>query len=212
MKNKFDVKRVTIVPPNFDHATFLLTGVTPLLINNWGMADPYGYMPKPNPRSAKDRLAFCKYVDRDGGWDGVPCTAFRSGMIDACRLAGLMMSMAKLSLFVESDGTDIRSGKPIVRLLNTRGVEQRCKISCGKDQMYRSRCLYDKGWQINLRVKWDADQFQLGDVTNLLMRTGQQIGIGEGRPYSRHSAATGYGTFECKSVTVGVTVQTGKAA
>ena len=33
------------------------------------------------------------------------------------------------------------------------------------------------------------------DVTNLLMRVGQQVGIGEGRPDSKNSAGMGWGTF-----------------
>jgi len=33
-------------------------------------------------------------------------------------------------------------------------------------------------------------------VTNLLSRVGMQVGIGEGRPFSKNSAGMGWGTFE----------------
>jgi hypothetical protein len=50
-------------------------------------------------------------------------------------------------------------------------------------------------WGANVRVKYDADQFTIQDVTNLMQRVGMQVGIGEGRPDSRDSAGLGWGTF-----------------
>jgi len=44
-------------------------------------------------------------------------------------------------------------------------------------------------------VNFDADQFTVQDVTNLMQRVGMQVGIGEGRPDSRDSAGLGWGTF-----------------
>jgi hypothetical protein len=44
-------------------------------------------------------------------------------------------------------------------------------------------------------VVYDADQFTLEDVSNLLARAGMQVGIGEGRPDSKMSAGMGWGTF-----------------
>jgi len=51
-------------------------------------------------------------------------------------------------------------------------------------------------WGAHVRVKYDADQFTLTDVTNLMARVGMQVGIGEGRPDSKSSAGLGWGTFE----------------
>jgi hypothetical protein len=51
-------------------------------------------------------------------------------------------------------------------------------------------------WGLTLKVKFDADQFSATDVTNLLLRAGLQVGVGEGRPDSRESAGLGWGTFE----------------
>mgnify|MGYP000574967647 FL=1 len=50
-------------------------------------------------------------------------------------------------------------------------------------------------WSCVLRVTYDEDQFSLQDVTNLLVRVGTQVGIGEGRPDSRQSAGLGWGLF-----------------
>jgi hypothetical protein len=38
--------------------------------------------------------------------------------------------------------------------------------------------------------------FSLDDISNLLMRVGLQVGLGEGRPDSKKSAGMGWGTFE----------------
>jgi hypothetical protein len=51
-------------------------------------------------------------------------------------------------------------------------------------------------WKASLTIRYDADQFTVEDVTNLVMRVGMQVGIGEGRPDSRNSAGMGWGTFE----------------
>ena len=50
-------------------------------------------------------------------------------------------------------------------------------------------------WAADVKVSYDADQFTLQDVTNLMQRVGMQVGIGEGRPDSRDSAGLGWGTF-----------------
>jgi hypothetical protein len=51
-------------------------------------------------------------------------------------------------------------------------------------------------WSANLRIKFDADQFSVMDVTNLLARVGEQVAFGEGRHDSKNSAGMGWGTFE----------------
>ena len=50
-----------------------------------------------------------------------------------------------------------------------------------------------------MRVRFDADQFTLTDVANLLMRVGMQVGIGEGRPFSKNSNGMGWGLFDLKN-------------
>jgi hypothetical protein len=55
-------------------------------------------------------------------------------------------------------------------------------------------------WHINLRVNYDEDQFTLTDVSNLLMRAGIQVGIGEGRHDSKSSTGLGFGSFKIEGV------------
>jgi hypothetical protein len=60
----------------------------------------------------------------------------------------------------------------------------------------RPRAHFDPGWEAEVRIQYDADQFTLTDVTNLLLRVGKQVGVGAGRPDSTKSTGMGWGTFE----------------
>jgi hypothetical protein len=150
-------------------------------------------------REARDFKADYKaamHVSEEG-WVGVPAGAFRTAMIDVCRLVGYHMTLAKLSVFVEADGIDVVDGTPLVKLkgkheMNISGVRNATGVLD-----LRSRPMWRR-WSIDLRVRWDEDQFSLSDVTNLLNRAGQQCGIGEGRPNSRKSTGIGFGTFKIK--------------
>jgi hypothetical protein len=53
-----------------------------------------------------------------------------------------------------------------------------------------------KQWKMTVRVRYDADMFSHNDIINLMMRVGQQVGIGEGRPDSKNSAGMGWGLFD----------------
>ena len=50
-------------------------------------------------------------------------------------------------------------------------------------------------WKAKIRIRYDADQFNVADISNLLARVGTQVGIGEGRPDSKNSCGMGWGTF-----------------
>ena len=134
------------------------------------------------------------------GWAGVHAGAFRQGLISACRLVGFRMTLAKLSVFIEADGFDRVDGVPLVKLDagEPEKLEMAVRNATGVADirvrpMWRERAL-------NLRVRYDEEQFTLTDVTNLLLRVGRQVGIGEGRPDSRDSAGLGWGTFEIEGV------------
>lgn len=125
---------------------------------------------------------------------GIPASAFRAAAVSACRLVGFQMTLGKLSIFVEDDFVDPRDGTPLVAIhgeprsfiapvRNASGV---CDLRCRAQWM---------AWSCNLRIKYDADQFKLSDVVNLLTRIGTQVGVGEGRPDSKKSCGCGWGTF-----------------
>lgn len=149
-------------------------------------------------REAKDFEALyegAKHVS-DEGWEGIAAPAFRNGAIDACRAAGFVMTRAKMALMIEADGFDRVDGSPLVRL--TSGVAEMW-IAPTRNQTgvvdLRARPLY-RDWGAFLRVKYDAGMLTQTDVVNLIARVGMQIGVGEGRPFSKNSAGLGFGLFE----------------
>ncbi len=128
------------------------------------------------------------------GWVGIPAGAFRQGMISACRLVGFKMTLAKLSVFVAADGFDAIDGVPLIRINGTpERIDMAVRNATGVADI-RVRPIW-REWSADVRVRYDADQFTLNDVTNLMDRVGMQVGIGEGRPDSRQSAGLGWGTF-----------------
>lgn len=129
------------------------------------------------------------------GWCGIPAPGFRNAMIDACRLVGFKMTIGKQSIFIDADGIDSGDGTPLVRIDGDRELhEGMVRLPTGVADV-RIRPMW-RQWSATLRVKFDGDQFSLTDVSNLLMRAGLQVGIGEGRPFSKNSTGLGWGTFE----------------
>lgn len=129
------------------------------------------------------------------GWYGIPASSFRNAMISACRLVGFKMTLAKLSVFVVEDGFDAVDGLPLVRIHGEpEMVTMAVRNATGVADL-RARPMW-REWSCMLHMRYDEDQFSLDDVTNLLWRVGQQVGIGEGRPDSRQSAGLGWGLFK----------------
>jgi hypothetical protein len=131
----------------------------------------------------------------DEGWHGIPASAFRAGMIDACRLVGFKMTQAKMSVFVEADGFDKIDAVPLIKIkgkpepskMHVRNATGVCDL--------RVRAKFWP-WSAVVRISYDAGQFSASDAMNLLHRVGAQVGIGEGRPFSKNSAGMGWGTFK----------------
>lgn len=129
------------------------------------------------------------------GTCGIPCAAFRNALISTCRLVGFKMTIAKLSVFIVADGLDIVDGTPLVRIEGT--PEQSIlpvRNATGVIDL-RVRPLW-REWAANLTIRYDEEQFSTQDVTNLLIRAGRQVGVGEGRPDSRDSNGIEYGLFD----------------
>jgi hypothetical protein len=154
-------------------------------------------------RDFEDDCLSAQYISTEG-WHGIPAGAFRTAMIDCCRLVNYKMTFAKLSVFVEADGFDKIDGTPLVRLMPPNGnktFEPETNIGGVRNANgsldLRARPMW-RHWKAALRVRYDADQFTLDDVSNLLARVGKQCGIGEGRPNSRKSTGIGFGLFSLK--------------
>lgn len=128
------------------------------------------------------------------GWVGIPAASFRNALISACRVVGFAMTKAKLSLFCLADGFDAIDGQGLVKI---EGEPEMTVLPVRNETGVadlRARPMWRK-WSAVLRLRYDADQFAADDVMNLLVRAGQQVGIGEGRPDSKKSAGLGFGTF-----------------
>lgn len=145
------------------------------------------------PANYQKRYENSKHVSEEG-WCGIPCAAFRSAMISACRLVNYKMTIAKLSIFVLPDGIDRDEGTPLVRIYGK--VERNDSRTRNDDGSlgFSARAMW-REWYCKLRLQWDADQFSDKSILNLLARVGMQVGVGEGRHDSRSSNGMGWGTF-----------------
>ncbi len=202
---------LTIPAPKFRTATFKLVGTAPYMQARFAqkamnaMAEKMragSTAAKGKTRSARDfndDFLQAQHISEDG-WVGIPASAFRKAMISACRIVNFKMTLAKLSLFVERDGLDKVDGTPLVKLDAPPPEMSVMPVRNATGVMdLRARPQWRK-WGVTIRVRYDADQFLLADVTNLVNRVGCQVGIGEGRPDSRESAGMDMGTFEIESV------------
>lgn len=202
-----EAKTVSIKPPNFGTAEFWIHGVEPLVIHRFSsktknemklkMETGKAASNKKNreARNTDDLFEEARYRSKDG-WDGFHAGALRAALISACRLVGFKMTLAKLSVFVEADGRDAREPQiPLIRIHgNAQKQEDMARVETGQPYV-TVRAAYHE-WKAKVRIRWDADQFTLADVTNLLARVGLQVGIGEGRPDSKKSTGMGWGLFE----------------
>lgn len=135
------------------------------------------------------------YYKSDEDWHGIPANSFRSAMIRACTLVGFAMTQARMSVFIMEDGYDKDGTTPLVRIEGVPAkLEQTLRNDNGGADI-RVRTIFRK-WKTTVRVRFDADQFTIQEVANLLARAGVQVGVGEGRPASRESGGCGWGTFE----------------
>ena len=195
---------VTITAPNFKTIALHLIGTAPLLQLRFAAKAEILARQQEGSSSKSKRKHTAKDVDKlfreaqhvsDEGWNGIPCAAFRNAMISACRLVGFKMTLAKLGVFVEADGLSRDDETPLVRL--TKGAAKihtsHCRNATGVIDIRVRACF--KEWECKPRVRFDADLFKTQDIVNLLYRSGQQVGVGEGRPDSRESAGMGYGLF-----------------
>jgi len=199
---------VVISPPNFQVAVFKIVGTSPYCQNKF--SDKARHMMRiaqeAGSTGGKGRKKVAKdfkqcYEDAkhisDDGWCGMPATAFRNACVAACRMTGVKMTHAKLSIFVEADGIDAGDMSPLIKI--TKGKPKYSEMAVRNETGVcdlRARPMWAPGWEAIVRIRFDGDQFTLEDVTNLLNRVGMQVGIGEGRPSSPKSCGMGWGLFE----------------
>lgn len=197
---------VQIAPPRLATAQFKIIGTAPFVQLRFSQKAMTAMMDKMKAgsqakgkkvraaRDFDDDFEQAKHISTEG-WCGIPAGAFRMAMISACRLVGFKMTLAKLSIFVLSDGFDKVDGVPLVKLEGT--PEKNVMAVRNQTGVADIRCRpMWREWSCSVKIQFDQDQFSLEDITNLLSRVGLQVGLGEGRPDSRESAGLGWGTFK----------------
>jgi len=198
---------VQISAPKIETAVFKIRGTAPFVQLRFSQKAMNTMMDKmaagstakgKKVREARDfdeDMRNAMHISTDG-WVGIPASAFRQGIISACRLVGFKMTLAKLSVFIVADGFDAVDGIPLVKLEagKPERLDMAVRNATGVADI-RIRPMW-REWGANVTVRYDADQFTITDVTNLLSRVGAQVGVGEGRPDSKASAGLGWGTFE----------------
>ncbi len=202
-----NAQAVKIAPPNMKTAVFGIRGVAPLVVHRFSaktlaqmkqkMETGKAASSKKNrePKSTDTLFEEARYKAK-AGWDGFNASAIRNAMISACRLVNFKMTLAKLSIFVIPDGWDAAEPQiPLIRIIG-KAIKQEDMARVETGQPYCTVRAAYHDWRANIKIRWDADQFTVEDVTNLLMRVGQQVGLCEGRPDSKHSAGMGWGLFE----------------
>jgi hypothetical protein len=200
--------KLAIPAPRFHVATFTLRGNAPYVSNKFS-AEAREMMrakqaagaqaKKGAKREAKDfDKCFRESMHTtSSGKHGVPASCFRQALVSACRIVGFKMTMAKLALFILADDIDADDASPLV--LFTKGEPEHFESATRNETGVadiRVRGKWASGWELILRVRYDADMFAEADVRNLLMRVGVQVGIGAGRPDSKTSCGQGWGTFD----------------
>jgi hypothetical protein len=198
---------VEIKAPNMKEAVFKINGTAPLVVHRFSIKTKQEMQLKMEtgkaggnrkirePKNSDDTFNEGRYISK-AGWDGFHAAALRNAMIRACSLVGFTMTMAKMSVFVVADGWDAKEPQiPLVRIYGkATKQEDMARVETGQPYVTIRPAYYE--WSANVRIKWDADQFTLSDITNLLMRVGLQVGLCEGRPSSKNSAGMGWGLFE----------------
>jgi hypothetical protein len=199
---------IKISRPNFQQTTLTIRGTTPYVQHAFSQKALQTMMEtqmsgsttrKGKLREPKNFQEVYKNATHfaDGGWIGIPAAAIRNAMISACRTVGFKMTLAKLSLFVVQNGFDKLSRDPLIKITKGKPKEHfgAARNANGSTDV-RCRPMWDPGWEAQITIKWDADQFSATDIVNLLARVGAQVGLGEGRADSRNSAGMGWGHFE----------------
>lgn len=212
MAKKEATGTVLVSAPKFETASFTVVGTAPYMQCRFSekqkaairenMTRTGSKSNKKEPRHFDQEYKQAQYFSTEG-WNGIPASAFRNAMIRACSIVGFQMTQAKMSVFINPDGFDREDATPLVKIQSEDGpepIEMAVRLSGpGMKPDLRVRPIWRK-WSANVVVTFDADQFSVTDVSNLLLRAGLQVGIGEGRPSSKMSNGLGFGTFKLGAI------------
>lgn len=197
--------RLAITAPNFQIAEFTVRGTSPYVQNRFPnkarqqihdtqVSGPQAKgKKKRQPKDFDQCYKEAMHVSEEG-WPGIPATAFRNAMIAACRVTDLKMTNTKLIISIEADGYE-SDATPLVKFASGEPVyhETYAQPESGGVDL-RARPMW-REWSAKVRIRFDADHMSLQDLAHLLLRAGMQVGIGEGRAFSKNSNGLGWGFF-----------------
>ena len=203
---------MVVSAPRMGHLETLIRGNAPLVIHAFGAKARQEIKDKQmrgstarkgklrEPKDFQRMYEEAKHISTEG-WCGIPASAFRNACISACRMVGFQMVRAKCSIFTEADGFDRVDGTPLVKITKEEPhyAEHPVRLETGVVDIH-ARPMWDPGWEARPRIMFDLDQFTEQDIVNLMVRVGIQIGLCEGRPFSKNSAGCGWGTFDVPEV------------
>jgi hypothetical protein len=206
IKGKDAVEHIKVSPPRLRTAVIRIVGIAPYVQHAFSEkqrkameeTQRAGQQARGKrvrkPKDFEGAYEAAKHKSKQG-WLGIPAPAFRNAMISACRLIGVKMTHAKLSVWVEADGIDANDGTPLVKITGKPRVHEGSVRNSNGVADIRWRPMWET-WSAAVSVTWDLDQFHPADVMNLMLRAGLQVGIGEGRPDSPNSNGLGWGRFK----------------
>lgn len=202
-------RTVTIAPPNFQTAVFKIVGTAPYVQHKFSekalrmmreaqaagsLAKKKGKIKEPKDFKAAYESAIHRSTE---GWAGIPAVALFKAMVAACRMVDFKMTVARQGLYVYPDAysADPHDKSGLIKITKGQPVQFETLVRIQQTTDIRVRPMWEPGWEATVKVRHDADIFTLEDVTNLMMRAGCQVGIGEGRPDSP-SGGLGWGLFD----------------
>lgn len=200
-----------IQPPKFQEERFKIIGIAPLVVHRFSkkikeqmkqkMETGKAASSRKNrePKNTDDIYNEARYISKEG-WDGFNASGVRNSLISMCRLVGFKMTLAKLSIFAIEDGWDALEPQiPLVRIFGEPVKQEDIGYTSTGEPYVTVRPAYHD-WSASLHLRWDADQFTRDDVINLLMRSGLQGGLCEGRPDGKKSPGMGWGLFHVDGI------------
>lgn len=214
--SKAGAQVIRITPVRMHRFKVLIEGTTPLLQARFGKKafDLMREKQAAGSTADKKKTRTARNFDNDfieaqhiseEGWNGIPAAAFRNACIEAGRLTAYKMTHLKPTVFAVHDGIDAKDDTPLCKIIDPETMqpikpkhhEAPVRNSTGVADI-RVRACWPK-WGVLLTLEFDADMITLEEACNLLNRAGIQIGVGEGRPFSKQSNGTGHGRFRIKS-------------
>jgi hypothetical protein len=219
---------IHIVAPQIDVVKIAIRGTAPLIVHAWSIKairqmlykqmkiSESGKEAKSPQQDFNDSRTFAAASGKDrGGWDGMPCTAFKCAFVEACRqVDGLSMTAAQRLIFIEPDGysvdktlqipeTDHSAAEeaefgnvPIVRIYGEpRMRTDMVRIDQQSTADVRFRAEY-REWRATLTVRFNANQISGQQIMNLCALAGMSEGVGEWRPSAPKVKSGVFGTWE----------------